>query len=373
MKKSLLLGLGAIAMGFVAAAWSVASSTVSDRLLIETKAGENDITVYCAIDSSVVKSYQVRANFNYKGDGEEWGYVVMTDTPYIYQEKTVYSATIDAKYGGLGALQFQIYDGGVQKYSDQVFGIREWTLKSAIDNKLHSWYKPGLFDYNLAPSDEEAINLWANEFLDQTGSICGVGTVDDDHSAELAKVWQPNDGTISDRYFLKGSFDDWGAGVALKQVGDTNVYRINKYMIAWQSFKINDVTNDGWYPEENQTIGWSGYYNIEFNADDKSVTYYEECCLSTSFNALPPTAQDLFLGNSEDADVRAAFKRFTHIVTRYGFTNFTGAELSGLKSIPSAIDNHDNGIGLTVVITSLVAILSLSGYFFIQKKKLSGK
>ena len=95
---------------------------------------DDAITVYCAIPASSLKSgdacYSLKVNANI-GDNNTWRQAVMTKTNKTYNGKLVYSGTFNIKYGGVDALQFQIYEGDTWKSQKQPYS--SWSFL-----RLHS-------------------------------------------------------------------------------------------------------------------------------------------------------------------------------------------------------------------------------------------
>ena len=93
-------------------------------------------TVYCAISSSTLGTYSFKLNTNHKGDGDDWHQYTMVATGDTYDSKPVYSASFTDTWGGLGAIQFQLYDGSSWKAQDQVFGVQDWHSADVYNGKL---------------------------------------------------------------------------------------------------------------------------------------------------------------------------------------------------------------------------------------------
>jgi len=97
-------------------------------------------TVYYAIPADVVGSNTVRVNVNRQGDGDNWYWYVMEKTDKTYFGYDIYTATFEDLYNGLGALQFQLYEGtdegANQLWSHQCFGDKDWHTPDAYNGKL---------------------------------------------------------------------------------------------------------------------------------------------------------------------------------------------------------------------------------------------
>ena len=122
--------------------------------------GASTVTVYFVpgIDS-VVSNYfdgdgkiksdcTLKANYNKKGDGESWDSAEMTlDTNGTYSNKAIYKCDLQDEYGGLGRLQFQIYQGSAFKTEHEV--ISSWTTDDNFSGKLYNGSSWVTLEYDL--------------------------------------------------------------------------------------------------------------------------------------------------------------------------------------------------------------------------------
>ena len=92
-------------------------------------------TVYYAVPAGTVGCYTVKLNVNFKGDGADWHTYTMTKTGNTYSGKIVYSASYTDAYGGVGCMQFQLYDGSTYKSQQQPYG--SWTDVSTYNGKVY--------------------------------------------------------------------------------------------------------------------------------------------------------------------------------------------------------------------------------------------
>lgn len=118
--------------------------------------GKTNTTVYYAVPTSVVGSYTVKCNVNYKGDGEWWELHNMTKTDKTYDGYPIYSCTFTDEYDGLGCLQFQLYDGNTHKGQQQP--ISSWTGASTYNGKLLKHDQSGWNTYRYDQHGFEAAN-----------------------------------------------------------------------------------------------------------------------------------------------------------------------------------------------------------------------
>ncbi len=101
---------------------------------------DNAVTVYCAINASTMKSgdncYTLKVNANI-GDNNTWRQYTMNIVDKTKNGKLIYSATIYEKYGGVDALQFQLYQGSSWKAQKQPYS--SWTKSSTFSGKLYDY------------------------------------------------------------------------------------------------------------------------------------------------------------------------------------------------------------------------------------------
>ena len=130
MKKRLILtACLAFAMGLGVAVGAHQSN-------VSRASANSDVTVYCAIDPTTLGSYTLKLNANV-GDNNTWlqsDMVLVNDTT-SYPGKKIYKGTFEERYGGVDAMQFQLYDGANWHAQDQV--ISSWTTIGNYSGKIH--------------------------------------------------------------------------------------------------------------------------------------------------------------------------------------------------------------------------------------------
>ena len=98
------------------------------------------VTVYCAINASTMKSgddcYTLKVNANI-GDNNTWVQTNMSIVDHTQSGKLIYSATFSAKYDGVDALQFQLYQGSAWKAQKQPY--TSWTAASTFNGKMYDY------------------------------------------------------------------------------------------------------------------------------------------------------------------------------------------------------------------------------------------
>ena len=95
---------------------------------------DNNVKVYCAIKASDLNCYTLKVNANI-GDNGTWRQYTMEKLDETYEGRLIYQATIVEKYGGVDALQFQLYEGNDWKSQKQPYST--WTTSSNFANKLY--------------------------------------------------------------------------------------------------------------------------------------------------------------------------------------------------------------------------------------------
>ena len=96
--------------------------------------GGNNIKVYCAIKASDLNCYTLKVNANI-GNNNTWRQYTMEKLDETYEGRLIYQATIVEEYGGVDALQFQLYEGNDWKSQKQPYN--SWTTSSTFANKLY--------------------------------------------------------------------------------------------------------------------------------------------------------------------------------------------------------------------------------------------
>lgn len=130
--KALVALAGATMVLGVGAAISAGVAQQENEVL-ETKA-TTECTVYYALSESTRNGYTVKVNANI-GDNNTWKQSNMTDTGKTFQGMKIWSGTFTAKYDGVDALQFQLYDGSTYKSQQQPYG--SWTTAATFNGKLY--------------------------------------------------------------------------------------------------------------------------------------------------------------------------------------------------------------------------------------------
>lgn len=97
---------------------------------------DNNTKNDCDSTGALKSGYTLKANYNKKGDGSDWGNTIMTLDSGTYNGKKVYKASFTDSYNGLGVLQFQIYQGSTWKCESKP--ISRWTYVTEYNGKLYN-------------------------------------------------------------------------------------------------------------------------------------------------------------------------------------------------------------------------------------------
>ena len=126
--------------------------------------GDNNVKVYCAIKASDLNCYTLKVNANI-GDNGTWRQYTMEKLDETYEGRLIYQATIVEKYGGVDALQFQLYDGSTWKSQKQPYST--WTTSSTFANKLY------VYDTNkwITKTNDPSYTVYFVNKDDWTGTI----------------------------------------------------------------------------------------------------------------------------------------------------------------------------------------------------------
>ena len=135
----------------------------------ESRANDTSTTVYCAIDSSTIGSYTLKANAKLQGDKTDseslWATATMTDTGETYKSLKVYSGTFVATYDGVSKLQFQLYDG--ETFVEEHYGkggsgdwTHDWTGSAWFEHQMFIYSTSTWEDTNPTPHDYSLVGTF---------------------------------------------------------------------------------------------------------------------------------------------------------------------------------------------------------------------
>lgn len=243
--------------------------------------GASTVTVYFVpgIDS-VVSSYfdgdgkinsncTLKANYNKKGDGDSWASAEMTlDTNGTYSNKAIYKCDLQEEYGGLGRLQFQIYQGGAFQTQHEV--ISSWTTDDNFSGKLYNGSSWVTLEYDLT---DTKYNVTVASSNPEIGTV-SPATVQAGATTNPTITATPNAG-----YKFSGWTVTGGASVANANSATTTVSATAEGTVT-ASFEPTEYTLTDYYIKGNKELtgvdGWgsSDANNMKPNGDGTySVTF----------------------------------------------------------------------------------------------------
>ena len=248
-----LLGIALATTGFGGAvAAGVASTTISSDNIQVAKA-ETAVTVYCAIDSGTIGSYTLKVNANI-GDNNTWRQSTMTLVENTtYSGKIVYTGTFNEKYGGVDALQFQLYDNSTWK--DQKQPYSSWTTSGTFSGKLFVYEDETWVSYSLKEVTKKEVT---NGTL---GSTIGTDHVVVDSNYPTPKA------PFKTGYSFDGWYTDQSCTLSYSEAAVTSNMTIYAKYTTSSSFDgtVNiDLRSSGW-------LGGAGKYAVYF-WNDKYTT-----------------------------------------------------------------------------------------------------
>ena len=161
--------------------------------------GGTETTIYYAVPSATVGSYTVKANYNYKGDGDDWHQQTMTDTGKTMNGNKVYYVTFTDAYNGLGRLQFQLYDGN--SFKSQEEPITSWTSVGTYNGKVwvhggDSWqtlkYDATNYYLHYSTTDSGIKNPTTVQMTESSGVYTATASVNSDYLYVDVNTSNPN-------------------------------------------------------------------------------------------------------------------------------------------------------------------------------------
>ena len=256
------------------------------------------------------------------------------------------------------------------------------------DNGSVKIEKSGTFEVYMKPADGKfwiqlngvtGATYFAEQFNEQTHDIClgGDDGESSNHLDGLRDCWR-DASTDGGNYSLAGTFNSWNEKdntYKLKYAGknDSNqdIYRIsNLYLTGHVEFKV--VVNNNWsqaYPASNYEINSAnGYYCIEINNTTHQVNATKKLYVENLYSSLTKSAKDAFKAGTANATIIDAHARYVHIINRYGELNDFVGDVRSSSNFISPIKTSTNN-GVIIIIIATVAIISISGAFFILRKK----
>ena len=345
----------------------------------EPVSADTSRTVYYAIDSSVVGTYTVKVNANI-GDNNTWRQSTMTKTSKTFHGMSIYQGSFEEKYGGVDALQFQLYDGSTWKSQTQP--ISSWTLSSVFDGKLYVHGIEGTDGFKTYAYDTSSVTVYVDGFdwsetnmyfhvyddiCDYYGGWPGYFTGYSDknltfNGGRLQKFTFPiisgkntkfqyndNNGHQSDSLTPVNNAYYWHNGSAwVSNTGDLAsaaafVWDLNTARLAvtasgsTKAYSICGLSASTWVSRYN-SLGTAKSY-----VDSASIYTYKD-------------------KNSSGADTTVTFAEVMEELSERASGGSSGSAHLGFS-------NEKNNSVAIIVIISLVSVTAIGGFFFIRKRR----
>lgn len=349
----------------------------------EARAGTST-TVYCAISNSNKGSYTLKLNVNFKGDGDDWHSWNMNSTGKTMTDGTpVYSCTFTDDWNGLGALQFQLYDGGTWKEQEQP--ISTWTSVGTYNNKCYV-YKGGA-------------NEWIKPYFSKGRYIVGKfgdGNWDIDHAVFMSKSGDEYTGKVS--LAFKDSFKiAYWDGNNFKSDTYEGYQKLTPNAAAYYCF-----TSTG-NPDYNILCYAEGTYNFYFTDKNYDETYKISCAIDGDKTAQQLCAKILSLGEWEghcgdedrfpacktmylglsageqskfqgfasetEAQFKNAYDRYYAWAAALGEKPFEDGKVSALALHLFDTNNETTVPTALIVVACVLSLTAVGGYVFYRKRK----
>ena len=266
MKKGLIFATTlAMALGVGAAVGAQQGKAVRAKAAVNR-------TVYCAIDPTTLGSYTLKLNANV-GDNNTWlqsDMIEVADTT-SYPGKKIFKGTFAERWGGVDAMQFQLYDGESWQAQDQV--ISGWTTYDNYSDKLHvyggaanSWA-----DYSEPePAVKYSVTCYVDDVPEEPVEI-GEGALPDVKSNTYWKVF---DGWYTtDSYDVKVTEITSDCSVYGRFVNKaTNTYTLDVSAQAFDAYYLHawgpDGVNQDWPGVELDSMSFTVPEDVSFIIDE---------------------------------------------------------------------------------------------------------
>ncbi len=359
---------------------------------------DNAVTVYCAINASTMKSgdncYTLKVNANI-GDGGTWRQYTMNIVDKTKNGKLIYSATIYEKYGGVDALQFQLYQGSTWKAQKQPYS--SWTTSSTFSGKMYdydagswgayssldaattvyfvntsSWGTPKAFAWSGCTNNA----AWSGQTMTSTGKTYNGKTIysisfnkrfeniifSNNGSSQTADqtLGSTNAGKMYDNgtwrtynYDVTVSFNLQGHGSA---IASKTVVKGSK-VTAPSDPSASGYTFGGWYKEAGCTNAWN-FSSDAVSADTELFAKWTENMSTVSFVASPTGKGTFKVGGSTVTSTTAGVTTTRSVtavpISGYHFVSWSitgGASISSTTTNPTTVTGGGAGTAATLTAT----------------------
>lgn len=191
-------------------------------------------------DGKIKSDNTLKANYNKKGDGDSWASAEMTlDTNGTYSNKAIYKCDLQEDYGGLGRLQFQIYQGGAYQTQHEV--ISSWTTDDNFSGKLYNGSSWVTLEYDLTDTKYNVTVASANP---EMGTV-SPATVQAGATTNPKITATPNAGFDFSGWAVTGGASVADANSATTTVSATAEGTVTASFVAKQTYGITVNSADG--------------------------------------------------------------------------------------------------------------------------------
>lgn len=365
--------LVAIALSATGLGSAVAIGVAAGNQTVEPSQAATATTVYYAISSTEVGSYTVKCNVNRQGDASNWAsYTMSKDGTKTYNGKTIYKATFTDLYDGLGALQFQLYDGDTWK--SQVQPIDGWTSASTYNGKL--WEKGGSTWNQYAYDVTRTVYLDTYDWSSLLVHIWDAGSANTSWPGNSVSFTDPNLRFNGENSKLQ-AYTVTGLNTAkflYQSAADTN--KSSDFNLTDGAYYWHNGSN---WVQETGDIASAAKYVWDFNTARLAVTAsgsvkdYSICGLNLSswyskYSSLTSGAKTYVNAasiltykdsSSSSADTRVSFAEIVEYMS----------EANGLGSRQIIPSSNDDKFRIIVVLLISTTLISATGAYFILRKK----
>ncbi len=204
----------------------------TDTTIYFSPSSDNITKNYCDSTGALNSGYTLKANYNKKGNGSDWGNTIMTLDSGTYNGKKVYKASFTDSYNGLGVLQFQIYQDSTWKCESKP--ISTWTAVTVYNGKLYNgtaWVA-----YSGGGTPGNVYNAVASSDIKSNSNLYTINTTFYDYytDTEVANGWRTST--------YQNSHGDWEPYTKLnKALADyAKAYNVKRPLYFGNFFDKND-------------------------------------------------------------------------------------------------------------------------------------
>lgn len=346
----------------------------------EAKAYTNR-TVYCAIYGTWLGSNSLKVNTNV-GDNNTWVQEDMVNTGKTYENMMIFRGVFEERYGGVDALQFQIYDGSTWKWQREP--ISSWTTSGNYSDKIYL-------------IDEEGVNNWVDyqettvNFVDENDVVGGeleynasnnqyegvYTTTKDNEKFRLKKV------TGETTTYPNALTDEFDANIAESDGTWITIKTASAYMVY--------LKDDGriWIQDAEPYLvayAYAGYFLTHIGCDPLGLAVPSGwSTLATRYDSLDDDVKDYIysfnIASVEEGDnIAKMIKTYNWAISHNPNTlsRFIVNSSDAPRSVPAAssfvtydssLTNSTNNVLIIIAIIAGASLLSIGGYLVLRNRK----